>query len=116
MFPLRLVNNTGFDSEKNLCFVNTGLQLLHGIPEFRSFFKNEEFKEGLNISPPICAELACIFRTEGMFATSAGELRRLVGVFSGVEEISDGQQKDVSFFLDFYYKHWKLSFLGKLIV
>ena len=99
MFPLRLVNNTGYESEKNLCFVNTALQLLYSIAEFRNLFKNDVFNINVNSSLPICNELSRIFRTEGNFTTSAAELRRLVGVFSGVEEISDGEQKDISHFL-----------------
>ena len=99
MFPLRLVNNTGYESEKNLCFVNTALQLLYSIAEFRNIFKNQVFNTNVNISFPICNELSRIFRTEGNFPTSAAELRRLVGLFSGVEEISDGAQKDISHFL-----------------
>ena len=99
MNHLRLVNNTGYEAEKNLCFVITSLQLLYSVPEFRDFFIIEVFRNNVNGSFPICNELSSIFRTEETFPASAAELRRLVGLFSGVDEISDGQQKDITHFL-----------------
>ena len=60
MIPLRLVNNTGYESDKNLCFFNTALQLLN-IQEFREFFKNQEYKNNVNGSFPICEELSNIY-------------------------------------------------------
>ena len=99
MNHLRLVNNTGYEAEKNLCFVNTALQLLHSDQEFRDFFIHKVFRNNENRSFPICDELSCIFRKEGTFSASAAELRRLVGLFSGIDEISDGQQKDITHFL-----------------
>ena len=35
MAPLKLKNNTGLLEEKNLCYVNSALQILHNIPEVK---------------------------------------------------------------------------------
>ena len=113
MIPLRLVNNTGYELDKNLCFVNTALQLLNSIQEFREFFKNQEYKNNVNGSFPICEELSNIFRTDGKCSTSAAEVRRLVGLFSGVEDISDGQQKDISHFLRLLLQTLEIELSGQ---
>ena len=99
MNPLKLYNNTRFEAEKNLCFVNTALQLLYSDHEFRNFFTNKIFQNNVNSSFPICDEISAIFRTLGRFPASAAKLRTLVGLFSGVDEISDRQQKDITHFL-----------------
>ena len=54
-----------------------------------------------------------IFRTEGNFPTSAAELRRLVGIFSVVDEISDGDQKDISHFLRLLLQTLEIELSGQ---
>ena len=61
MSSLKLVNNSGLDAEKNLCFVNTALQLLFCIPEVRSFFCNQEFnRSNTAAETPVCNEISRI--------------------------------------------------------
>ena len=45
MAGLKLVNNTGLKAEKNLCLVNSTLQLLYSILDVRDFFKNKNYRE-----------------------------------------------------------------------
>ena len=81
MSVLKLVNDTGLIAEKNLCFVNASIQLLYSIPDVRDFFKKKEYRLDFPERLPVCDELSRIFKTEGMFVTSAAELRRLTGQF-----------------------------------
>ena len=95
MTVLKLVNNTGYESEKNLCFVNASLQLLYSIPDVRDFFKDKEYRLNYKERLPLCDEICRIFRTEGKFRTSSAELRRLTGQYHRREDISDGTQQDM---------------------
>ena len=49
MSHLRLRNNTGISSERNLCFVNSIIQVLNNIPEFKEYFTSRRYK--LNFKP-----------------------------------------------------------------
>ena len=95
MSPLKLVNNTGLESEANLCFVNSALQLLNSIPEFKQFFANKEYRQHFPEILPISDELSRVFITDGMFPTSAAQLRLLVGTFSGKYHLCDGSKQDI---------------------
>ena len=101
MTVLKLVNNSWDESTRNLCFVNTSLQLLYSLPEVRSFFVNKEYKinqhESANLK--ICNEVSRIFKTAGQFTTSAATLRLLVGCESQNVDICSGSQQDITFFL-----------------
>ena len=96
MTALKLVNNTGLISEKNLCYINTELQLLYSIPEVTEFFVSKKYRETCTQKLPICDEISRIFGTRGQFPTSAAELRRLVGTLHGRRDICDGAQHLVS--------------------
>ena len=98
MTGLKLVNNTGLRSEKNLCFVNSTLQLLHSIPDVREFFKTKEYRKDHAEHLLVCDEISRIFQTEGLCRTSAAELRRLTGQHYGREDICDGIQQDMEEF------------------
>ena len=98
MAALKLVNNTGFNSERNLCFVNTELQLLYSIPDVKSFFVSKKYREGYPERLPICDELSRIFKTEGEFQTTAAEVRRLIGIWYEREDMCDGVQQDLEEF------------------
>jgi ubiquitin C-terminal hydrolase len=98
MAALKLVNNTGLKSEKNLCFVNTELQLLYSIPDVKDFFASKKYRENYPEKLPICDELSRIFRTEGRFQTTAAELRRLIGKLYRREDICNGVQQDLEEF------------------
>ena len=98
MAPLKLVNNTGFESEKNLCFVNTELQLLYSIPDVKDFFALKKYRENCSEKLPLCDELSRIFCTAGRFNTTAAELRRMVGNLYGRDDICNGVQQDLEEF------------------
>ena len=98
MSVLKLVNNTGLKSERNLCYVNTELQLLHSIIYIREFFTTEGYKENQHGRSPVCDELSRIFKTAGNIQTSAAELRRLVGSHVKRVDISNGSQQDIEEF------------------
>ena len=67
MAALKLVNNTGFRSEKNLCYVNTELKLLYSIPDVKDFFVSKKYRENYQEKLPICDELSRMFKTQGRF-------------------------------------------------
>ena len=70
MSALKLVNNTGYEAEKNLCFVNASIQLLHSIPDVKDFFKEKVYRLNYKERLPVCDEISRIFKTEGNFRTS----------------------------------------------
>ena len=98
MAALKLVSNTGLNSEKNLCFVNTELQLLYSLPDVREFFCLQKYKENFYGKLNVCDEISRIFRTEGRIETTAAELRRSIGQFHKREDISNGAQQDIEEF------------------
>ena len=87
MTVLKLINNSEFREEKNLCFVNTSLQLLYSIKDVRDFFKDKVYKTNLAERLPVSDEISRIFKTEGKCRTSAAELRRLIGQYHRREDI-----------------------------
>ena len=95
MTALKLVNNTSLRSEKNLCYVNTELQLLYSIPDVNQFFTSKKYRESYEQRLPVCDEISRIFGTGGQIQASAAELRRLVGVFHGRSDICNGIQQDI---------------------
>ena len=102
MFPvLKLVNNTGFESEKNLCFVNSALQLLNCTPRVRTFFKMKEYRlpNEQNRVMQICDEVSRLFNWEGDMPASAAEVRHIVATVSGNDYLSNGSQQDTVEFL-----------------
>ena len=98
MTALKLVNNTSLRSEKNLCYVNTELQLLYSIPDVNQFFTSKKYRESYEQRLPVCDEISRIFGTGGQIQASAAELRRLVGVFHGRSDICNGIQQDIEEF------------------
>ena len=101
MSVLKLINNSWDESTRNLCFVNTSLQMLYSLPEVRSFFVNQHYK--INRDQPtnfkICNEVSRIFKSAGQFSISAATLRLLVGCESQNEEICNGSQQDITLFI-----------------
>ena len=95
--PLKLLNNIDNDT-RNLCFVNSAIQLLHSIPEVRNYFKHLEYS--LEYNMPVCMELKRIFKSEGGLIVSGAELRMLIGQSSGRLDMSDGSQQDIMEFQD----------------
>ena len=80
MAPFKLKNNTGVRSERNLCFVNSALQLLSSIPKFRDLFKSKTYRLNCikNEKLPISDELSRLFNFPGNSSTSAAALRSLI--------------------------------------
>ena len=101
MLVLKLINNSGEESTKNLCFVNTSLQMLYSLPEVRSFFVNQHYKVNQDQSAnfKICNEVSRIFKSAGQYSISASTLRLLIGCESQNEEICNGSQQDITLFL-----------------
>ena len=60
MTALRLINNPSLEEEKNLCFVNSSLQLLYCIPEARKFFINQEYKINQDESADLIYVMRCL--------------------------------------------------------
>ena len=98
MAVLKLINNSEEQNEKNLCFVNASLQLLHSIEDFRDFFKSKAYRTDLSRKLPISDEVSRIFRMAEDFRTSAGEIRRLVGQYHRRVDICNGSQQDMEEF------------------
>ena len=95
MTVLKLVNNTSYEAEKNLCFVNASLQLLYSIPGVRHFFQKKEYRLNYTERLAVSDEISRIFKTEGRFRTSAAELRRLTGQYHRRVDLTNGSQQDL---------------------
>ena len=93
---MKLVNNTNLDSERNLCFVNTALQLLYSVPRMKSFFQMKEYRLSAEQKRKmqICDEISRLFSSDGNFLSSASVLRQLVATRSGRNYLKDGTQQD----------------------
>ena len=111
MAALRLINNLSLESEKNLCFVNTALQLLYCLPDVQHFFINQEYKinQDENADLLICDEMSRIFKSAGQYGESAAFLRLLVGQRSGNLEICSGRQQDVTDFLRLLFQQIEIE-------
>ena len=102
MLPtLKLVNNTHLESERNICFINTALQLLFSVPRMKTFFHMKEYRLSTEKKRrmQICDEVARLFSSAGKVSSSAAELRRLVASKSGRNYLNDGTQQDTVEFL-----------------
>ena len=99
--PIHLVNNTGLASEKNLCFVNTALQLLYCIPRVRVMFKSKVYRlpSECGRKMKICDEIARLFNSEINCNLSTAELRHLVSIASERLYLHNGSQQDSLEFL-----------------
>ena len=74
--PLLLSNNlTRLRKDKNLCFVNSCLQVLFAIEEIRDFFQAVD-AEDFPSSWPVSKELCRIFASDGNYEISAANFRR----------------------------------------
>ena len=94
---MRMINNSGLTSEKNICFANTAIQLMCNIPSMKNFFIKKEYrlKDEHQRSMQVFDELSRLLNIEGAITTSASELRRLVGTRSRTTHLKDGSQQDV---------------------
>ena len=99
MLPLVLSNNKLRDSkERNLCFVNSALQVLYCIDDVREIFQSVD-PSAFPESWPISKELCRLFQSAGTYEISAGELRSIVGSVSNKPYPANGGQQDMEEFL-----------------
>ena len=98
MTLLKLVNNTGLPSERNLCYVNTELQILYSIHVIKNYFSSGLYRKNYRGRLPVCDELSRIFCTGGNIRTTAAELRKLVGKHFNRNDIMIGVQQDIEEF------------------
>ena len=95
--PSFRLSNSGFGTERNICFANAVLQLMGAVPIIRDYFVNRSFKYG-HRDYPLCFEIVRIFEMTGSrMITSAGALREMIGSkegyrrFSTIRELGDQQ-------------------------
>ena len=101
MSKMKLTNNTSLLSERNICFVNSAVQLLYSARRMEIFFKQREYR-----LPPeksrrmdICDEISRLFKADENYLSSASALRHLVALKSGKKYLNDGTQQDTIEFL-----------------
>ena len=97
---IRLRNNTGLASEKNICYVNSMLQLLKSITEFENLFTTGRYRIDRKIKLPVSDEISRIFKFSGNSPTSASALRSLVARLSGKDYLADGSHQDCLEFIE----------------
>ena len=110
MSHLRLRNNTGISSERNLCFVNSIVQVLDNIPEFKEYFTSRRYKLNFKGELPISDELSRLLSFKANISTSAATLRRLVSRASKKPNLADGSQQDACEFLDILLQELRNEF------
>ena len=96
MGDIKLFNNTGLFTEKNICFINSSLQLLYALPEVRGYFAEKKYRTDPDQAFPICDQISAIFRSSGA-TTSAGSLRVEVGKVGDLSRFSNGEQQDARY-------------------
>ena len=76
MSPLLLSNNVTLQpKDQNLCFVNSGLQVLYANPEVRELLLAVE-PDAFPSTWPVCKELCRLFTSQGRYEVSASDFRR----------------------------------------
>ena len=100
--PSFRLNNSGFGTERNVCFVNAVLQFMAAVPRIRDYFLQRSFQHGQDF--PLCSEIVRIFEMTGSrMVTSGGVLREIIGSMKGFERFSTkpefGDQQDAEDFL-----------------
>ena len=95
--PLRFVNNTGQNSEQNLCFVNAPTQAFLSLDLTRKFFSGKSSAD--LAKKPISSEIKRLLCANPRSCVSLKELRRLVGISQGKHYT--GSQEDSHEFFTF---------------
>ena len=104
MVYLRLFNTTlkrhPIVSERNVCFVNSSLQLINSVPDVRRYFVEDKFRTDESQQFPICDKISEIFRASTDTVSSAGKVRELVAS-SCLEYgyLNKGDHQDLTAFL-----------------
>ena len=76
MSPLLLSNNVTLQpKDQNLCFVNSGLQVLYANHEVRELLLAVE-PDAFPSTWPVCKELCRLFTSQGRYEVSASDFRR----------------------------------------
>ena len=91
------LSNFGTPLERNICYINSILQLLHCVSVIRNLVKKKAYKT-TETSTPVCDEISRIFNYQGD-VTTAGPLRKLLGAKEGLSYVTAGEQEDASMFL-----------------
>ena len=89
MLPL---SNTNYGVEKNICFVNSSIQLLCSIPYIRDFFQLQLYSTSPLRSYKLCSEITKLFTRREIKSTAF--LRILLGSKEGLERFMDSSQQD----------------------
>ena len=97
---IKLRNNTGLASERNICYVNSMLQLLKSVNEFEDLFTTGRYRVDKKSKLPVSDEISRIFKFSGNSPTSASALRSLVARLSGKHYLADGSHQDCLEFLE----------------
>ena len=83
------LNNSGFGNQRNICYVNSVLQLMAAVPIIRDYFVQRSFRHGNHRDYPLCSEIVRIFEMAGSrMIENAGELREMIGSMAGFERFS----------------------------
>ena len=106
MVYLRLFNTTSKRhpkvSERNVCFVNSSLQLINSIPAVRRYFVDKQFRSDTKEAHqfPISDQISELFRASPDIVSSAGEVRELVaGSCNEYGYLNKGDHQDLTAFL-----------------
>ena len=91
------LSNFGTPLERNICYINSILQLLHCVSVIRNLVKKKAYKT-TETSTPVCDEISRIFNYQGD-VTTAGPLRKLLGAKEGLSYVTAGEQEDAALFL-----------------
>ena len=78
----------------NSCYINSCLQLLYSVTEFRDFISKRNFHmSGQTWSQPVCEELCYLFRNPNQL-NSACTLRHLVAVSISNNNFNNASMQD----------------------
>ena len=88
--PLPL-SNINYGIERNICFVNSSIQLLWSIPLIREFFQYEMYSDFSEKNHRMCTEITKLFTRKEIQSTAT--LRILLGSKRGLQRFLDGTQQ-----------------------
>ena len=97
MAPMKLKNEVVGGKIQNLCFVNTSVQMLASLPEFRQYFVERKYRDTDNNNRDftVSDQLCDIFTSNGQIAVSCNNLRSSVATKSQKQYLASGNQQDL---------------------
>ena len=108
--PLPL-SNINYGIERNICFVNSTIQLLYSIPLIREFFQYEMYSTVSHKTYRLCTEITKLFTRNKIQSTAT--LRILLGSKQELYRFLDGTQQ--AFHLYFATLQTKKSIATSLV-